>query len=72
MAFSEIRSAYLAAEDFSSQLLGEVPGVIASHGQLVLSSEPATNVLWAQNIWNNPVVFSIESINFGAKKLKFF
>ncbi len=70
MTFSEIRSAYLAAEDFSSQLLGEVSGVIASHGLLVLSSEPATNALWAQNTWHNPVVFSIESINDGAKKLK--
>ncbi|MDP7318165.1 MAG: hypothetical protein QGH12_08265, partial [SAR324 cluster bacterium] len=70
MEFSKIRSAYLAAEDFSSQLLGEVSGVIATHGQLVLSSKPAANVLWAQNIWHNPSVFSIESINDGAKKLK--
>ncbi|KMP10444.1 methyltransferase, partial [Candidatus Nitromaritima sp. SCGC AAA799-C22] len=70
MAESQIHSAYLAAEDFQSQLLTEVGGVVAVHDRLVLSSDPPIEALWAQNIWRDPVIIPIESINDGAKKLK--
>ena len=70
MTSPEIHSAYLAAEDFLSQLLKEVDGVTAVHDRLVLSSKPPVDALWAQNIWRDPVTLSIESINDGAKKLK--
>lgn len=67
---SEIKSAYLAAEGLIEPLLNELDGVIAVHDQLALSSQPAKNAYWAQNIWRNPQVIHIDSINDAAKKLK--
>jgi 23S rRNA (cytidine2498-2'-O)-methyltransferase len=66
----EIKSAYLAPEGLSEPLLKEIDGVIAVHDRLVLSSKPFVNAHWAQNIWKNPVVLSVDSINDAAKKLK--
>lgn len=65
-----IRSAYLAGEEFLEPLLQELDGATAVHGQLVLSSQPAKKAHWAQNIWENPVVLQIHSINDAAKQLK--
>jgi 23S rRNA (cytidine2498-2'-O)-methyltransferase len=67
---SEIKSAYLAAEGLIEPLLNELAGVIAVHDQLALSSQPVKNAYWAQNIWRNPQVLRIDSINDAAKKLK--
>ncbi len=67
---SEIKSAYLAAKGFTEPLLKELNGAVAVHGQLVLSSQPARKAHWAQNIWENPVVLEIDSINDAANKLK--
>jgi 23S rRNA (cytidine2498-2'-O)-methyltransferase len=65
-----IQSAYLAPEGLAEPLLEELEGVIAVHDRLILSSQPARQVYWAQNIWRNPQVFNIDSINGAAKKLK--
>lgn len=67
---SEILSAYLSPEGLSEPLLKEVEGVIAVHDRLILSSQPFINAHWVQNIWENPVTLSIDSINDAAKKLK--
>ncbi|MBT5549482.1 MAG: hypothetical protein HOJ79_03285 [Nitrospina sp.] len=65
-----IQSAYLAPEGLTEPLLEELEGVIAVHDRLILSSQPAKQAHWAQNIWRNPQVFNIDSINDAAKKLK--
>ena len=65
-----IRSAYLAGDKFLEPLLQELDGTTAVHGQLVLSSQPAKKAHWAQNIWENPIVLQINSINDAAKQLK--
>jgi 23S rRNA (cytidine2498-2'-O)-methyltransferase len=67
---AKIKSAYLAAEGLTQPLLKELDGVIAIHDRLVLSSKPAQEVFWAQNIWRNPETLSIDSINDAAKKLQ--
>ena len=66
----EIKSAYLAAEGLMDPLLKELEGVTSVHDQLILSTQPAKNAFWAQNIWRNPQVLHIESINDAAKQLK--
>lgn len=65
-----IKSAYLAAEEFLDPLLKELDGSVAVHDRLILSSQPVMEAHWAQNIWRNPVVLKIDSINDAAKKLK--
>jgi 23S rRNA (cytidine2498-2'-O)-methyltransferase len=67
---AEIKSAYLAPEGLSEPLSKEIDGVIAVHDRLILSSKPFVNAHWAQNIWKNPVVLPVDSINNAAKKLK--
>ncbi len=67
---SEIQSAYLAAEGFTEPLLQELDGAVAVHDRLVLSSQPVKEAHWAQNIWENPVILEIDSINNAAKQLK--
>lgn len=66
----EIQSAYLAPEGLIEPLLNELDGVIAVHDRLILSSLPAKEAYWVQNIWRNPQMLHIDSINAGAKKLK--
>ncbi len=66
----KIKSAYLAAEGLTQPLLKELDDVIAIHDRLVLSSQPAQEVFWAQNIWRNPETLSIDSINDAAKQLQ--
>ena len=66
----EIKSAYLSAEGQMDPLLQELEGIIGVYDQLILSTQPAKNAYWAQNIWRNPQLLHIESINDAAKKLK--
>jgi 23S rRNA (cytidine2498-2'-O)-methyltransferase len=66
----ETQSAYLAAKGLIAPLLHELGENSRVCGQLVLSNQPVRNVYWAQNIWRNPQVFQIDSINDAAKKLK--
>ena len=67
---AEIQSAYLAPEGLSEPLLKEIEGVIAVQDRLILSSQPFINAYWAQNIWKNPKIIPIDSINDAANKLK--
>ena len=67
---SEIQSAYLAPEGLNEPLLKEIEGVIAVQDRLILSSQPFINAYWAQNIWKNPKIIPIDSINDAAKKLE--
>lgn len=66
----EINSAYLAAEGLLEPLLQELEGITDIHDQLVLSSQPAKQSYWAQNIWRNPKIIQIDSINDAARKLR--
>ena len=66
----EIQSAYLAAKGLTKSLLQELDGVIAIHDRLILSGQSVKNAHWAQNIWRNPKILHIESINDAAKQLK--
>ncbi len=70
MASLNIRSAYLGAKDQMEPLKEEVDGIIDIHNQLILSSAPAMEAFWALNIWQDPIVLAIDSINDGARKLK--
>lgn len=65
----EINSAYLAAEGFLEPLLKELDGITDIKDRLVFSSQPATKSYWAQNIWHNPKIIQINSINDAARKL---
>ena len=67
---AEIQSAYLAPEGLNEPLLKEIEGVIAVQDRLILSNQPFINTYWAQNIWKNPKIIPIDSINDAAKKLK--
>ena len=66
----EIRSVYLGAKGYMEPLKGEVIGIIDIHDHLIFSSKPPINALWALNIWQNPKILTIDSINNGAKQLK--
>lgn len=66
----EIQSAYLASEGLTKSLLQELDGVIAIHDRLILSGQPVKTAHWAQNIWRNPKILHIKSINDAAKQLK--
>ena len=70
MASIKICSAYLGAKEYMEPLKNEVGDILDIHGQLILSSAPAIEAFWALNIWQNPIVLAIDSINDGAKKLK--
>jgi 23S rRNA (cytidine2498-2'-O)-methyltransferase len=63
-------TAYLAAEGFDAQLLGELSGVLAVHGRLVLALGPPQRALWAQNVWLEPVRFRVASVTDAARKLR--
>ncbi|MFQ5481553.1 MAG: SAM-dependent methyltransferase [Nitrospinaceae bacterium] len=65
-----VKTAYLAAPRYQSQLERELKGAGGVHGRLLLSGRPAVEALWAQNIWRNPDVVTIESINDAVRKLK--
>lgn len=71
MNFSKVRSAYWAPETFEDELVHELGSAyIAKHERLVLSSEPARDVVWAHNVWYDPQVLQVESISTGAKQLR--
>lgn len=62
--------AYLAVKGLENHLSQELKGIQETHGRLILTNQSAKKVHWAQNIWLNPVRFSIQSISDGARKLK--
>lgn len=70
MTNEEIKAAYLAPHGFVEQLRGELAGPIGEVGHLLTSSTPAQHVVWAQNKWLEPQVFSFSSIRDAANKLR--
>ncbi len=66
----EIQSVYLAARGYEGPLESELEGVFERFGRLRFSPHPARPVFWAQNVWQNPRVLPIASINDAARKLK--
>lgn len=64
------KTAYLAVKGFERHLIQELEGIREIHGRLILTDRPAKKVFWAQNIWLNPVVLSVQSIADGARQLK--
>jgi len=70
MNSSRIRSAYIGSKEYMAQLKDELNDIIGIQDQLILSSAPPIKTLWSLNIWQNPIILNIDSINDGAKKLK--
>ncbi|MFQ5450211.1 MAG: SAM-dependent methyltransferase [Nitrospinaceae bacterium] len=67
---SVFKTGYLAAAGYLEPLVGELEGVRAIHGRLVLTDRPVQNPFWAQNIWLDPVVLPIQSISDGVHRLQ--
>ena len=66
----KIKTAYLAPTDYQKQLEAELTGIVSRHGRLVLTDQPPQEAFWAQNVWSNPQVIAVESINHAARSLK--
>jgi len=67
---SETFTAYLAVEDYLDDLLTELGEVRAVHGRLVLADGPPRPAAWAQNVWYDPQLLTVESIGDAARQLK--
>ena len=61
---------YLAPRDYEEQLLGELRGVAAVHGRLVLAAGPPQPARWAQNVWLSPERIEVRSVSDGARRLR--
>lgn len=65
-----IETAYLAHPDFVDALAAELGDVTRRHGRLLIAPGAAREVVWAQNVWVDPVRLPIRSIGEGAKALR--
>ncbi len=66
-----MKSAYWAPEKFANDLRQELGSAYAGeYGSLILSLEPAKDLVWAHSVWRNPVRLEFTSIGDGAKKLR--
>lgn len=66
-----MQSAYWAPEKFSAELRHELGSAYAGEfGSLLLSNEPARDLVWAHSVWRDPRRIEIASINDAAKKLR--
>lgn len=63
-------TAYLAAEGFLDDLLGEIGPTMAVHDRLVMAEGPPRHAAWAENIWYDPIKIEIASIGEAAKALR--
>lgn len=62
---------YLAPDGFLAELQQELGGgVQETHGRLVLASGPEKPVAWTANVWRDPVLMDVSSINDAANKLR--
>jgi 23S rRNA (cytidine2498-2'-O)-methyltransferase len=62
---------YLAPDGFLADLQQELgPAVRETHGRLVLAEGPERAIAWAANVWRDPVIMEIASINDAANKLR--
>lgn len=64
------QTAYLAPLGFEQLLLDEITNITTVGGRLVLAAGPPQPALWAQNIWYEPQVLTISSINDAANVLR--
>lgn len=63
-------TAYLAAKDYEDNLKYELGDVEQTYGRLMICNGFKENVYWAQNIWYNPIIVKIKSINDAITTLK--
>jgi len=63
-------TAYLAAEGFLDDLLGEIGPAQAIHDRLAIVAGPPRAAAWAENIWYDPVKIEVASIGEAAKALR--
>ena len=64
-------TAYLAAKDFTKELAKELTSEAPTvKERLFLTKTPPKPLIWAQNIWLNPIWIPITSINHGIKELR--
>lgn len=62
---------YLAPDGFLADLQHELgDSVRETHGRLVLAEGPERPIAWAANVWRDPIIMDIASINDGANKLR--
>jgi 23S rRNA (cytidine2498-2'-O)-methyltransferase len=61
---------YLAAADYTEDVLAELGEVVAVHDRLIFAAGPPRPAAWAQNVWFDPVRIPIRSIGDGAKALR--
>ena len=62
---------YFTFQDYDAELLLELGHrVKEAYGRILLADESEQLILWAQNIWHNPIKIPIMSIGDGVKKLK--
>ena len=62
---------YLAPDGFLLDLQQELGETVReTHGRLVLAEGPERPIAWAANIWRDPVIMDIGSINDAANKLR--
>lgn len=66
----KFKTGYLAAEGFEDQLIQELGSFSLQHGRLILTDHPIQKVVWAQNIWKDPIAYHFESISEAASILK--
>jgi 23S rRNA (cytidine2498-2'-O)-methyltransferase len=67
---SKIRTAYVASAEHVEVCKAEVSAPLGVFGALVLSADPECEAVWSHNVWKNPEVIKINSINDAIKKLK--
>jgi 23S rRNA (cytidine2498-2'-O)-methyltransferase len=67
-----MQSAYWASEKFAGELRQELgaSAYAGEYGRLILSNEPARDLVWAHAVWRNPVRIEFTSISDAAKKLR--
>jgi 23S rRNA (cytidine2498-2'-O)-methyltransferase len=65
-----LKTGYLAADGFETELEREIGSVSERFGRLLISNGAEKPAAWAQNVWRDPVIFKIESIGDGAKQLR--
>lgn len=65
-----MRTAYLAADGYTEELLTELGEVVAVYGRLVVAPGPPRCVAWAHNVWYDPVEVPFGSIAEAAGALR--
>jgi len=67
---NEMRTAYLAAEGYESQLEQELRGIVQRCGRLFLTDRERQQAYWAQNVWIDPFLATFDSISEAAAILR--